>query len=304
MNNQDIILSVKDIVKVYGDHRAVDKISFDVKRGEIFGLLGPNGAGKTTTIRMLMGITAPDEGSVQYHFNKTGQVQKNIGYLPEDRGIYQTTKVLDTITYFGQLKGMEHKEVKKKGFEWLERLGLKNYANKKIEELSKGMQQKVQFIISVIHRPEFVVLDEVFAGLDPVNQDVFKEIIRSLINDGITVLLSSHRMNLVEELCDRIFLINQGKQVLYGSLSEVKESFGEEKVTIRYKGDSAFFKNHPEVRDLTERAEQVEFYLASEMNPDQFIRQIPETLEIRELTVVKPPLHDIFVRTIKDGEIA
>ncbi|MCK4258948.1 MAG: ATP-binding cassette domain-containing protein [Halanaerobiales bacterium] len=302
MTEQNTILSVKEIVKVYGDHRAVDNISFKVKRGEIFGLLGPNGAGKTTTIRMLMGITAPDEGNIQYYFNKTCKVKKNVGYLPEDRGIYQTTKVLESIIYFGQLKGLEHKEVKESALNWLDRLGLKSYANKKIEELSKGMQQKVQFIISVIHRPEFVVLDEVFAGLDPVNQDVFKEIVRSLASEGTTVLLSSHRMNLVEELCDRIFLINKGKQVLYGNLSEIKEKFGEEKVSVRYQGDLSFIKNHAYVRDLKVRSGQVEFYLAPEMTPDQFIRQIPENLQIRELTIVKPPLHDIFVRTVKEGD--
>lgn len=314
MIGHELLLSVKGIQKSFGTTRAVDEVSFDVKRGEIFGLLGPNGAGKTTTIRMLMGITVPDQGVVEYNLKDfrgglnlnesreaTQQVRKRVGYLPEERGIYQSTKVLETIIYMGQLKGMNAHRVKKKGMEWLVRLGLKAYAGKKLEELSKGMQQKVQFIISMIHQPEFVVLDELFAGLDPVNQDLFKEIVRSLAAEGMTVLLSSHRMNMVEELCDRIFLINKGQQVLYGTVDEIKENFGEEKVTLKYQGDDSFLHRHKDIVELVARSGYAEFYLSSEITPDQFIRQIPESLQIREISVQKPPLHDIFVRTVKEG---
>lgn len=302
MAEQQILLTVKDIVKTYGKDRVVDKISFQIKRGEIFGLLGPNGAGKTTTIRMIMGITAPDAGSIEFNFQNEGKLQKKVGYLPEDRGIYQTSKVHETIIYFGQLKGLQYSQASKSAMEWLEKLDLKNYANRKIEDLSKGMQQKVQFIISIIHRPEFVVLDEVFAGLDPVNQDFFKEIMRSLADEGITVLLSSHRMNLVEELCDQILVVNKGKQVLYGKLSEIKDEFNEERVMIKYRGNVDFFKKHSQVLDLKEREQQVEFYLSSQVTPNKFIREIPTDIQIDEISVVKPPLHDIFVRTIKDGD--
>lgn len=310
----DILLSVKGIQKSFSTNRAVDDVSFDVKRGEIFGLLGPNGAGKTTTIRMLMGITVPDQGVVEFNLKGFGgglnlnesreatqQVRKRVGYLPEERGIYQSTKVLETISYLGQMKGMSTHQVKKLGMEWLERLGLKNYAGKKLEELSKGMQQKVQFIISIIHQPEFVVLDELFAGLDPVNQDLFKEIVHSLAAEGMTILLSSHRMNMVEELCDRIFLINQGQQVLYGSVDQIKENFGEEKVILKYQGDDSYLHRHKDISELIVRSGYAEFYLSSEITPNQFIRQIPESLQIREISVQKPPLHDIFVRTVKGG---
>lgn len=294
------VLVAQGIVKKYGSKKVVDHISFHVNRGEIFGLLGPNGAGKTTTIRMIMNILAPDDGNIRYSF--TEKFQKRVGYLPEDRGIYQTSKVLETIVYFGQLKGMKRENVVKSAMEWLDKLELKDYAYQKIESLSKGMQQKIQFIISIIHHPEFVVLDEVFAGLDPVNQDLFKEIIRSLSTAGITVLLSSHRMNLVEELCDKILVINRGKQIIYGSLSKIKEDFNQEKVKITYRGNAKFFKNHPDLLDLKERGGQVEFYLASKSTPNRFIREIPTDVQITEMSIVKPPLHDIFVRTIKAGD--
>lgn len=304
MAENGILLSVRGIVKAFGSLRAVDGVSFDVSRGEIFGLLGPNGAGKTTTIRMLMGITVPDEGVIDYKFTVGGNVHKRVGYLPEERGLYQSTRVLDTIIYCGELKGMTRTEARKEGLAWLERLNLGQYAGKKIEELSKGMQQKVQFIVSVLHRPELVVLDEVFDGLDPVNQDLFKEIVRELAAEGMTMLLSSHRMNMVEELCDRIFMINKGRKVLYGKLNDIKDGFGEDKVLVRFEGDAAFFQRHREVRDLLMRLGQAEFYLSPGVTPDQFIRQLPESVRIKEISIVKPPLHDIFVRTVKDGEIA
>lgn len=305
MAEYDILLSVKEIVKAFGTTRAVDGISFDVSRGEIFGLLGPNGAGKTTTIRMLMGITAPDEGVIDYRFAvKSHSVHKRVGYLPEDRGLWSSTRVLDTITYCGELKGMSRGDARKAGMEWLERLDLGQHTNKKMEELSKGMQQKVQFIVSVLHQPELVVLDEMFDGLDPVNQDLFKEIARELAAGGMTVLLSSHRMNMVEELCDRIFLVNRGKKVLYGNLSQIKDEFGEEKVSVTFKGEPAFFQQHREVQDLVLRPGKAEFFLSSRISPDRFIRQIPESLQVREISIMKPPLHDIFVRTVKEGDVA
>lgn len=303
MENKEL-LSVKGISKSFGDTKAVRGISFNVKKGEIFGLLGPNGAGKTTSIRMLMGITAPDEGAIDYNFDFDGSFQKRVGYLPEERGMYQSTKLLETIIYFGQLKGMDKKNLKKTAEKWLERLELADYADKKIEELSKGMQQKLQFIISIIHKPEFVVLDELFAGLDPVNQDLFKDIVRDLVDEGMTVLLSSHRMEMVEELCDRIFLINKGEQVLYGQVNEIKNDFEEDKVVMKYEGRDRFFKGHKGVTDLKLEKGKASFYLASGVRPDEFIREIPGELQIKEISVTKPSLHEIFVRTVKEGERA
>ena len=304
MAENRILLSVKEIVKVFGNLKAVDGVSFDVNRGEIFGLLGPNGAGKTTTIRMLMGITVPDHGSINYNFTVQGNVHKRVGYLPEERGLYQSTRVLDTITYCGELKGMSRGEARKAGMDWLERLDLGGCGTKKIEELSKGMQQKVQFIVAILHKPELVMLDEIFDGLDPVNQDLFKDIVRDLAAQGMTVVLSSHRMNLVEELCDRIFMINKGREVLYGKLTDIKEGFGEDKVMLNFQGDGSFLTKHSEIQDLVLYGNHAEFYLSKRLTPDQFIRQIPESLCVKEISIVKPPLHEIFVRTVKEGDMA
>jgi len=301
------ILSVERIAKRFEDVRAVDDVSFSVSRGEILGFLGPNGAGKTTTLRMILGIFDPDTGTIRFAIDgeathETTKVPKErTGYLPEERGLYGDAKVLDLLVYFGTLKGLERAEARQRARKWLERFELLDWESKKVEKLSKGMQQKVQFTAAVLHRPDFVVLDEPFSGLDPVNQNLLKEVITGLKEDGSAVLLSSHQMNRVEELVDRIFLIHNGKRVLYGKLDDIKEAHGEHAVSMRFSGPDTFFSGHPGVSGLTLREGSATFSLSREFAPDDFVRAVPEDIEILALHVDRPPLHDIFVHTV-EGE--
>jgi len=295
------LLHVEGVTKTFESVRAVDHVAFSVERGEILGFLGPNGAGKTTTLRMILGIFRPDTGTIHFAFNgDRGYAPKErTGYLPEERGLYGDAKVLDLLTYFGELKGLARTEARRRAGKWLERFDLANWASTRIEKLSKGMQQKVQFTAAILHRPDFVVLDEPFSGLDPVNQNLLREVIAGLKDDGTAVLLSSHRMNLVEELCDRIFLIHHGLRVLYGDLQEIKESHGEHQVRIRFTGDGAPFADRPNVCDLRLTEGQAEFVLSRHVTPDAFIRSLPDSIVIEALSVDRPPLHDIFVQTVE-----
>ncbi len=295
------ILKVNNIYKSFDAVKAVDDVSFEVFPGEILGLLGPNGAGKTTVIRMIMGIFAPDAGEIELYSDLAIDKTK-IGYLPEERGIYDDTKVLDTILYFADLKGVDRREAKERALGWLEELELAAYAKSKVDALSKGMQQKLQFIISIVHKPKLLVLDELFSGLDPVNQDFFKKIVRQLAAEGTTVLFSSHQMNLVEELCDRIFMIDRGRQVLYGEINRLKDDFGEKNVRITLKnGQVDFFKQYALVKGLEINGRSLAFRLPARIMPDEFLRSLPEDLGIEEISLSKPSLHDIFVTMVKRG---
>ncbi|MFW5971940.1 MAG: ABC transporter ATP-binding protein [Bacillota bacterium] len=297
------ILKIDDIKKSFDETKAVRGISFEVYQGEILGLLGPNGAGKTTAIRMIMDIFQPDEGSIEFD-RDTVIDKKKIGYLPEERGIYDDTKVLETIIYFAMLNGMEKEEARKQAKDWLERMELADNADSKIEELSKGMQQKIQFIISVIHKPVLLVLDEVFSGLDPVNQNLFKDIIRQLADDGMTILLSSHRMNMVEELCDRIFMINKGERVLYGGLDDIKDKYGVRLVKIKTNTEADIKDLIAEKWNISEFSSQkrkISFKIEEDANIVDIFEYISEKVEIDEISIQKPPLHDIFVATVEDN---
>ena len=298
------VLEIREVSKSFDAVRAVCGVSFSAQRGEILGFLGPNGAGKTTTIRMIMGILQPDQGEIRFTLNgRSNQVNKErIGYLPEERGLYGDTKVLETLVYFAGLKGVPPEEARQQAMEWLERLDLAEWAHQRIEKLSKGMQQKVQFLAAILHKPDLVVLDEPFAGLDPVNQDLFQEFIRKLKEEGMAVLLSSHQMNLVEALCDRIFLIDKGRQVLYGNLNEIKEAYGEHLVSLRFQGDGSFLRADRLIKELELVGNRARFNLPKGIEPDQFIRSIPEDLVIEEITIERPPLHEIFVSVVKGGQ--
>ncbi len=291
------ILKVKEINKNFNEQRAVDNISFTVNQGEIMGLLGPNGAGKTTVIRMIMGIFEPDSGQIE--LDKGLLDKRKIGYLPEERGIYDDTLVLETILYFADLKGMKQEEARRSALKWLDVLALSDYANHRIEDLSKGMQQKVQFIISIIHKPRLIVFDEVFSGLDPVNQDLFKKIIKELGSGGTTILLSSHRMDMVEELCDRIFMINHGQKVLFGEIDQIKDEFGEKKVKIKVGGETDYFKRIKELNNLTIENDTVTFSLPAEISAERFIKKMLDNIEIEEISILKPSLHEIFVSKVR-----
>ncbi|MGB9591255.1 MAG: ABC transporter ATP-binding protein, partial [Candidatus Kryptoniota bacterium] len=221
------MLEVRDLRKTFASTIALDRVSFKVKPGEIFGLLGPNGAGKTTTIRISLGILEPDAGIVLFNGEQlTDELKDKLAYLPEERGLYRKSRVLDVLVYFAGLRGIPVFEARKKAVEWLKRFELGVYANRKVEELSKGMQQKVQFISCLLHNPELLILDEPFSGLDPVNQMVLKDTMREMKASGKTIVFSTHQMEQAEKLCDRICLIDRGKVVLYGELSEIKKQYG------------------------------------------------------------------------------
>ena len=294
------VLKVENIIKNYAAEKAVDEVSFDLYDGEILGLLGPNGAGKTTIIRMILNIIAPDDGKISFS-NFSIEDKDKMGYLPEERGIYKDTKVLETIIYFADLNNMPAPESKEKAKYWLKKLELEDYANNQIDELSKGMQQKVQFIISIIHNPELLIVDELFSGLDPVNQDLFKSILEELVENGMSILLSSHRMNMVEELCDRIFLINKGKRVLYGNLNEIKNNYDQKKVEMKYKGNDNFLKENINVSNFNKKNKKVNFYLNNPENLNAFLDDINEKIDIKEISITSPSLHDIFINSIKGG---
>ena len=304
----ETVLTVAELSKAFGATTAVDHISFEVKKGEILGLLGPNGAGKTTAIRMIMGILKPDKGQISFSFNgqTTAMAKSRIGYLPEERGLYDDARVLDTLVYLGNLKGVPRHRGRRAALEWLERFELDEYAGKKLEKLSKGMQQKVQFIATILHRPEVVLLDEPFSGLDPLNQDLFKGFIRELQQGGTTVLLSAHQMNLVEELCENILMIHQGRPVLSGSLEAIKNRHGEQLVQLRFPAQEDYSFVHDLAGVAVVQAEPGRLALrytggARGINP--LLQQLSARLTLEAITVQKPPLHDIFIQTVrKRGE--
>ncbi|UNC91974.1 ABC transporter ATP-binding protein [Candidatus Contubernalis alkaliaceticus] len=299
------VLSVRGLRKSFGDKVVVKDVSFDVCPGEIFGVLGPNGAGKTTAIRMIMGVMMPDQGEVNFRLNgKTGLLDKTkLGYLPEERGLYDNVKVIQTLIYLGELKGVSTAEAKKRALEWLEVMNLVEYAESKLEKLSKGMQQKIQFIASVLHRPDLVLLDEPFSGLDPINQDLFKELIRKLQGEGITILLSAHQMSVVEELCNRIFLIDKGEEILYGTVQGIKDDYHQYSVNLSFTQGEAlhqFLTLLPEVKSLHITSEKADFRISSSFDLNDFINQLTSYCHLERVVIQKPPLHEIFVNTVRE----
>ncbi|HHY09213.1 MAG TPA: ABC transporter ATP-binding protein [Firmicutes bacterium] len=298
-------LEVQGIRKVYGDAAVVDNVSFRAPQGRILGVLGPNGAGKTTIIRMIMGITAPDEGTIL--FKDQGRQTKGIplssvGYLPEERGLYKEAKVMSILLFLAGLKNISRDTARRRALEWLEKFQLQDYAYAKVEQLSKGMAQKVQFIASVLHEPKFIVLDEPFSGLDPVSQDQFKEEIRALADRGAVVLLSSHQMNIVEELADEIFLIDKGKKVVAGELQSIKERYGNFRINLLTPNSLSLENGSSLVESLEQINEQRHFLILKDgVTPKEFLDSLPQDLEIRELSITRPSLHDIFVKIAQGG---
>lgn len=297
------LLRVDRLSKSFDGRPAVKEISFAVAAGDIVGLLGPNGAGKSTTIRTIMGIYQPDSGTIEYGDGLTGPDM--IGYLPEERGLYPDATVLDCLVYLAALKGVPRREATARAQEWLRRVELEACANRKVETLSKGMQQKVQFIAAVIHRPKLAILDEVFSGLDPVNQELVMELIKELSAAGTTMLVSAHQINLVESLCRRIVLVEGGETILAGEVEQVKRSHGVRLAHLSYQGDASFLRSLPGV--TIERWEAGEAGAAGEavlrldesLSPDAFLREIVGRISINHLSITWPPLHDIFVDAVK-----
>ncbi len=301
-------LKVSGVCKSYAQKQVVNDISFEAKAGEILGFLGPNGAGKTTTIRMIMGITAPDRGEISFFGDGlplSGIPQAMVGYLPEERGLYKEARVLSILSFLAGLKGVPAKTAKERALVWLDKFGLKDNANSKIEELSKGMAQKVQFIGCVLHEPKFIIMDEPFSGLDPVSQDVFKAEIKAIAAAGATIILSSHQMNIMEELCDRIFLIHKGKQVFHGTLAEIKERYGSYRVELNANTEDglSFVANSASISSFEHTGEgKVLCHLKENLSLTDFLAEIPKQTKLTELNAARTSLHDIFVKIAMGAE--
>jgi len=288
-------IEMDQVNKSYDHFVAVDNLSFNIEQGSVFGLLGPNGAGKTSSIRMMIGITAPDSGAIRV-FGKPFERKclQKIGYLPEERGLYKKMKMLDQLIFLGELHGMTSGNARQQAIEWCGRLEISEKLNNKVEELSKGMQQKIQFIAALLHDPDFIIMDEPFAGLDPVNADLLKDVLLDMKKKGKTILFSTHRMDQVEKLCDAICLINRGKAVLQGNLKQVKAAHGKDSVQIAYEGDGAFLQKNPSVRSYNDYGNYVEVQLAKGADPQKLLRLATQHARIDRFELAEPSLEAIF----------
>jgi ABC-2 type transport system ATP-binding protein len=293
------MISAQHLRKDFSSVRAVDDVSFAVGRGEILGLLGPNGAGKTTTIRMVLDILQADGGTITYDGAPMSPAVRNrLGYLPEERGLYRKSKVFDTVLYFAELRGMTHGAAKSAAHAWLERFGLWEHASRKVEELSKGNQQKIQFIIAAIHKPDLVILDEPFSGLDPLNQELFKDVIRELKQQQRAVIFSTHQMDQAEKLSDSICLINKGRVVLGGSVHDVKRRYGSNALRVQFDGDGSFMSGLPGVRHASLYENSAELELASDAAVRDLLTRINGAVDVRKFEIVEPSLHSIFLSVV------
>ena len=294
-----LAVEVNHIVKSYADKVVVDDLSFSVAQGEILGVIGPNGAGKTTTIRMMMDIIKPDLGTVTILGEKLTEASKNrLGYLPEERGLYRKLTVIDSIIYLASLKGMDRHSTEEKADELLNQTGMLAHKTKRIEELSRGMGQIIQFIVTIIHDPELVILDEPFSGLDPVNTELLKGMVNDLRNQGKAVILSTHQMNQVEELCDRILMIDNGRTVLYGNLTEIKSSYRNEisSVILDFDGDLGQI---PGVTERRTHKDYTELVLDGNTTPKQVLEGLVTTgITINRFEVAAPSLNEIFLNVV------
>ncbi len=294
-----LTIELNKVRKTYDHFVAVDDLSLKIEEGAVFGLLGPNGAGKTSTIRMMIGITVPDAGTINM-FGKpfTRHDLKRVGYLPEERGLYKKMKVLDQLVFLGQLHGLDAAPARQKAQAWSERLEIAGWLDKKVEELSKGMQQKIQFIATLMHDPDFIVMDEPFSGLDPVNAVLLKNVLLELKAKGKTILFSTHQMDQVEKLCDSICLINRGKSVLQGDLKEIKAHYGKSNVQIEYEGDGNFLKQTQLVGSYNNFGNYVEVRLAPGADPQQLLRLVAERSRVNKFELMEPSLEEIFIETV------
>jgi ABC-2 type transport system ATP-binding protein len=292
-------IELKKVRKTYDHFVAVDDLSFTIEKGAVFGLLGPNGAGKTSTIRMMIGITVPDSGEISM-FGKPfarNDLQK-VGYLPEERGLYKKMKILDQLVFLGQLHGLDATAARQRALAWSERLEIAGWLQKKVEELSKGMQQKIQFIATLLHDPDFIIMDEPFGGLDPVNAALLKDVLLEMKKKGKTILFSTHRMDQVEKLCDSICLINRGKSVLQGDLKQIKAQYGKSNVQIEYEGDGNFLEQTSLVGSYNNYGNYVEVRLAPGADPQQLLRAVAERSRVNKFELMEPSLEEIFIETV------
>ncbi|HYC76969.1 MAG TPA: ATP-binding cassette domain-containing protein [Planctomycetota bacterium] len=289
-------LALRGVTKSFGGHVAVDDLSLDVPRGAVYGFIGPNGSGKSTTIRMIMNILLPDRGEIEVLGERgTRAARDRVGYLPEERGLYKKMPVRRVLDYFGRLKGRTRAEVTAESEAWLERLGLAAWADKKVEALSKGMAQKVQFIAAVAAKPELLILDEPFSGLDPVNMEALKDAILELRRRGVTILFSTHDMAVAERMCDRIFMIFRGRKVLDGTLAEIQARYGEDVIRVATDGGADVVRAAAPAGAVVNDYGRVQ-EIRGAGDPQALLRALAERTAVRRFEIAHPSLHDVFVR--------
>lgn len=295
-------LKVENVSKQYGSKNAVSNLSFEMSKPGVFGLLGTNGAGKTTTIRMILGILEKNSGSISWNGKSVTRKNVNFGYLPEERGIYPKTKVGEQLIYFAKLKGMKQKDAEESLKYWAKKLKIDEYINMQAEKLSKGNQQKVQFLTCVMHNPELIILDEPFSGLDPINSDILKSIIRELINEGKYIIMSSHQMASIEEFCDDILIINMGKTVLKGNLKDIKNGYDIKKVFIESSKKITDIISEKGLKIITNNDNEYLLEISDIAQSEELLKEIiNKGITVKKFELVKPTLHDIFVEKV--GEV-
>lgn len=291
-------LKVENVSKTYGDKEVVKSISFTMEKPGVFGLLGSNGAGKTTTIRMILGIIGKDKGIIEWNGKKVNKKNVRFGYLPEERGIYSKAKLFDQLMYFAELKGMEKEEAQKAIKDWCKKLDLEDYMYKPAEQLSKGNQQKVQLMIAMLHKPELLILDEPFSGLDPVNTKIIREVINELIKQGTYIILSSHQMSVVEEYCQDIIILKKGETVLKGNLNEIKKSYGRNNLAIEtfYEIEGLLPEN---IKVIEKKANGYELKLQKEEDAQQLLEILVQNkVVIQKFELKEPSLQEIFIEKV------
>jgi ABC-2 type transport system ATP-binding protein len=295
-------LVLEHVSKSFGDFAAVSDLSLQVRPGRVFGLIGPNGAGKTTTIRMIVNITVPDSGRIELFGQQMNTaMQDRIGYLPEERGLYKRMKVGEQLRFFAELKGLRGQEAETRIDSWLGKLQLTAWKEKRTKELSKGMQQKVQFITSVIHNPDLVILDEPFSGLDPVNVDLMKETILEQKAAGKTIILSTHQMEIAEKLCDDVCMINKSRKVLDGKLREIRRSFSRNAVALQFEGGDGLLNDQELVANVRQNGEDFEVLLVPGRSPQELLKRLVDAgVAVTKFDLVEPRLHDIFIEKVRE----
>ncbi|MDT9723966.1 ATP-binding cassette domain-containing protein [Xylanibacillus composti] len=292
-------LRLEQVSKQYGDKTAVDRIEFEVQEGEIYGLLGANGAGKTTTMRMVLGLIYPDEGQISYSGKGySEEVIGQLGYLPEERGLYPKVRVCDQLIYLAQLKGMKRKDADRELKRWLEKFEVTDYYGKKVEELSKGNQQKIQFIAAVLHQPKILVLDEAFSGLDPVNVELLKATVKELRDSGTSILFSTHRMEHVEELCQRITILHRSKTVLSGTIKTIKQSFPKEKIVLRTEEPVQGLEQIAGVNRIEDTEQGRVVYMDRIDAAQEVLQKALAQSSVHRFEIMEPTLNEIFIKAV------
>lgn len=292
-------LTIKNVSKSYGDKKVVDNISLEINKPGVYGLLGTNGAGKTTTIRMLLGILKKDSGEISWNGKEVERKHVNFGYLPEERGVYPKVNVYTQLMYFAKLKGMKEEKADEAIKYWMKRLEVEEYMNMTAEKLSKGNQQKIQFITAVVHDPELVVLDEPFSGLDPVNTEIIRNVILELIKKGKYIIMSAHQMSVVEEFCTDILILNKGKTVLQGNLKQIKESYKANKLYISTKQDIKQYVKEQKLHIYLEKDNEYEIDIQEEEQGYKLFNELAKNnVQVEKFEIRKPSLHDIFIEKV------